>query len=559
MAAAAPPTSHGHTGAPIRDVLHEANFNSVLRARGGDGFYVDNVKLPESELYLDQTSPNVTRRATLWRARMAAKTLPKLRVAGSLSLLAGGFGLGWEIGGLVDKYLHLSGDIGGREPTTMETLTWQYVSDATAIGALSSTGPGWIMQTSSYNEFCAPSNCIDDRDGFILRPSWLRTQAQALPIGSAIDVAPAQCGMSQPFHSGGPCKGWFVPEATMEATVIPDAWTDFTGQSVQLTTAPPIETGDTIAPAAAADAVDEDATHATEDFINFILDPGFVTELEMPQCVGSLVALCISQLEDDGHTGTITVTVADFNGADTSKPATAVLTQSVPAFTTLPFDAPLTLHRNPDAEEMPYLIPEPAPGPAGETFEQYLDRLTDLGFVGSYSSTVVTPDSPFADPQRGPDDVVATTPAPGTRVAPDAPVAVKLNPPAEDWPEPGEGGGGGGCNCPTNAVDFGPITEINYGDSFPFGVFVWAADILGVFNVSADAPSWSFDLSDGGVGVDGLAFDIDLEVFDTYMGWIRTLMSWLLWIGALWWFGTRLLGFKNASDPSEAADEADII
>jgi hypothetical protein len=43
---------------------------------------------------------------------------------------------------------------------------------------------------------------------------------------------------------------------------------------------------------------------------------------------------------------------------------------------------------------------------------------------------------------------------------------------------------------------------------------------------------------------------------DDYTSIIRTLISWVLWIGAVYWLAVNLLGFRGGGDPSQAADEA---
>ena len=51
-------------------------------------------------------------------------------------------------------------------------------------------------------------------------------------------------------------------------------------------------------------------------------------------------------------------------------------------------------------------------------------------------------------------------------------------------------------------------------------------------------------------------YAVDLEVLDPYMAIIRTILTWCIWIGGLWWFGSRLLGFRETGDPGQAVDDA---
>jgi hypothetical protein len=50
-----------------------------------------------------------------------------------------------------------------------------------------------------------------------------------------------------------------------------------------------------------------------------------------------------------------------------------------------------------------------------------------------------------------------------------------------------------------------------------------------------------------------------LEPFNDYMALIRTMISWALWIGAVWFIGTRMLGFTAGGDLSEAADDGSVL
>jgi hypothetical protein len=115
----------------------------------------------------------------------------------------------------------------------------------------------------------------------------------------------------------------------------------------------------------------------------------------------------------------------------------------------------------------------------------------------------------------------------------------------------GGGGGADSCNCVVPAVNFAPLTSLPCSESFPCGVFTWLATTLSIFNVGADAPIIAPHVP----AVD-LAYTVDLEPFSPYMAMIRTLVSWVLWIGAIWYVGTRLLGFTAGGDVSEAADDA---
>lgn len=129
------------------------------------------------------------------------------------------------------------------------------------------------------------------------------------------------------------------------------------------------------------------------------------------------------------------------------------------------------------------------------------------------------------------------------------------NPPAAPAPPPGTSG----CNTPNIPnLNFDPLTSIDFGNQFPFGVFGWITTVFGWFNVSATAPSWDFDMSGLSDFVPGFSahYSGDLSAFDPYMAAIRTIISFALWIGVVYYAGVAMLGFRSGGDLSESADDA---
>lgn len=128
------------------------------------------------------------------------------------------------------------------------------------------------------------------------------------------------------------------------------------------------------------------------------------------------------------------------------------------------------------------------------------------------------------------------------------------NPPGAPTPPPGSGG----CNLPNiPSVDLSPLTGMTFGSKFPFGVFGWASTVIGYFNVSAVTPEMNFDMSGLSSFVPGFSahYDVKLDQFDGYMTTIRALISFALWVGAIWYIGVTLLGFRGGGDMSDAADD----
>lgn len=520
---------------------------------------MDSVQIPESELFTDQTAPKKAVRKGLWRARMASGALPRLSTMSVMSLGPLAFAAGWKIGRTLDtKVLGLScaiEDCGDNAhvagPVALEGVQWTYQTNS-----LAETGPFWLAGIYAGGQFgqnligCtavtaeAPCN-----DGY---RTTMYTKLQSLP-GT----------MHQHVPTGRYYKT--ISAAAMEAAMTPEAFHTYTpADDASITNTTTGHATAHNAPAAEA-ALDAEPSHLPEEWINFRLDPEYAPDpfsFDMPQCVGSLVALCISDLDEAGHTGTLVITVADFNGADTSKPATSVLTQSEPAYTTVPFTTTITIHGNPDAEDMPLLVPEPAPGPAGETFEEYITRLGLLGWTGSATSTVL--ESNLADPERGPEDVVTTSPAPGTRIPPNTPVTVRLNPP--DWPAPGDPGDeDADCPCPIHSLDFSALQVDEVCAKFPFGVFCWIEDQISLlFGSAAEAPHFEFQVGEiatelATIPADSLNFSIDLDdapaPVDTLISAVRVVLSFVVWLVGLWFMGRRMLQRNDTLDGAGVSED----
>jgi hypothetical protein len=230
----------------------------------------------------------------------------------------------------------------------------------------------------------------------------------------------------------------------------------------------------------------------------------------------------------------------------------------------------------------PFILPQPQPD---ETYTQYAARLRERGWLGTLTATeevtlesTASPGSAYQlAPLRAPTvitisgltPVLIFDPADGTHPDPEWPdnpphvptaqtaISIDFKPPTSVFP-PG-GGSGGGCDCTVAALDFTPLSDITTGDSFPFGFIGFAGDVIGHFDVTPETPEFDFVINGGEIGGHAISgggdYNVSLDVMDTYMGWIRTLLSVILWIGAAYLLATRLLGFGAGGDPGEAADE----
>lgn len=211
-----------------------------------------------------------------------------------------------------------------------------------------------------------------------------------------------------------------------------------------------------------------------------------------------------------------------------------------------------------------------------ETYSDYLDRLRAAGWLGTATSTEAT--EAQALPEMGPEGVARVSIGANTYVPGHWPgtlphwnvntnLNVLFNP--ADTPEAPGGGEvppdsgddvpvsvppgdptGAVCDCPP--IDFSPITDADVGDKFPFAIIGWVSGWVGALVGDPTAPE--FDFSNPAWG--STHYDVNLNVMDDYAATIRTLIAWAMWIGAIWWFGSRLLGFNATGDPGEAVDDA---
>jgi len=235
-----------------------------------------------------------------------------------------------------------------------------------------------------------------------------------------------------------------------------------------------------------------------------------------------------------------------------------------------------------DPETGNMTLPAPA---TDETYASYVSRLRALGFLGAISKRVWSEEE--AVPELEPDAVtrvklsapagsgaiydVLTWPTTSPTVSVSLAITLWVNPGPESggggsFPEddatqpplpPGDPTGGLCPNCPP--IDFSPLTDADLGSKFPFGVLPWLSGWLGALTTTPDAPVFSFDFSAVGTPVgtyDLGTYEVDLDVLDVYMTTIRTILAWVVWIGAVWWFGAHLLGLRATGDPGAAVDEA---
>lgn len=205
---------------------------------------------------------------------------------------------------------------------------------------------------------------------------------------------------------------------------------------------------------------------------------------------------------------------------------------------------------NPGVDSSDQCLSVCAPMQVAEAGQVTRVGLSDATLVNVYNRTTGAwepwPDSPpVIDPTTTPQIVVVR--APPTWTPPTSP--------SEPPGQPGESTCGKLPVIPP--IDLSPLTNLNFGNAFPFGVFAWMTTVYGYFNVTPVTPDFNIDLSGLSSFVPGFSAHYvgSLTFFDTYMGTIRTLISFALWVGAIWYIGVTLLGFRGGGDVSDAADE----
>jgi hypothetical protein len=283
----------------------------------------------------------------------------------------------------------------------------------------------------------------------------------------------------------------------------------------------------------------------------------------VPGCEGMTVDECEALLntltiKHGWSAPAFTEITAPVTAANPVYPAGAVISTSPGGGATVSTSTDFDITVNPST--LPVIIPFPLPW---ETGTQYAGRLTRLGVPSSITIETLTATPLTVGP--GEVDPSGITPQTGTTVDPTTttvtvPVGNSAAPyPPGDPTAPPIGGGlpSSGCNCP--GLDLTPLTSLSVGGKFPFGIFAYAAAMIGQFDVTAHAPDFNIATA-APSGYTVSHYDVNLGDptrmgwLDTYMGYWRTLLSIVLWVGAIWLVGSRFLGIETG-DPGGATDE----
>lgn len=551
----------GYTGLPSTVIANPANWGGTYNLATG----------------VTTFTPTASEGAVVARAMTASGLLT------TAGLAAGALGAGVLIGSGIDRWFHIScrisstcapGDLLGSHNATFYDVRYYSGSGTlTGVGVGVPTGAaagyyvGFNANQISWVDWicCSVSNGIfgwPDADTIGVYSG----QALSQDLEDAADNWIAEAGTgTKVIYSD--YMGVRVTQAEMEDLIEVDtAPVPYTSQPVGVNVTIPTDPGTGSSEATAIRAALLSGDDETDVAIAMLVDPDYEgldsATFEMPDCEGLTAAACLALLEAEGWVGSSSSNDLGIDDAVLALGGGLVTTTNPAAGVgAIAPDADIELNLNPDP--MPLELVAQL---ANETGSAYLTR---IGFEGDV--TYVTLPVETSDPARGPDSPVrvqAPAPAGGTRS-----IAVPLpglDPPAQRVPnDPGTeitvylnspdmppvDGGGGGCEPWMSAEpDFTPITGLELGDKFPFGIFVWADELLDAFTTSAVAPGWDHPMPSAGTHPVA-DYSWDLSFFDDYMNIWRQLLSFCLWIGAIWYIGTSLLGVRGAGDPGEAIDD----
>jgi hypothetical protein len=118
----------------------------------------------------------------------------------------------------------------------------------------------------------------------------------------------------------------------------------------------------------------------------------------------------------------------------------------------------------------------------------------------------------------------------------------------------------GSCTCPP--IDFSPLQGLSLGSKFPFGAFTYVTTMLSDFDVSATAPSFDVNVTQSGTAAHHIVapghFSGTLSFLDPYMVWMRGIETFVLWLGAVWFVGAKILGFGAAGDLGDVEETTSV-
>lgn len=228
-----------------------------------------------------------------------------------------------------------------------------------------------------------------------------------------------------------------------------------------------------------------------------------IPDFNMPDCRGLSTSACTAAVVAAGGASvSYSSTTLSFSGADVTKPAGSIVTQSPAPGSGMTNGAVVTITVNPANVDMPFNVPKPY---TYETYGDYITRLQAGGWVGT--ATEIDLSDPQTDASVGPNGVPrlvlqlngtgspqilqtgnwpTTTPKAKRGVSinvyknPSSAPYVPPDPTDPPNPDPGQIPGTNPTpeECSTCAIDWTPIESINYGGKFPFGFVTWIGNFF---------------------------------------------------------------------------------
>jgi hypothetical protein len=409
-----------------------------------------------------------------WGQRIG-RFLPALRVVSVIGLGYTAFDLGWRFSTGQSFWSEIFGDSASKRYDNgsgpfpqMSLVAWDYKASGVGNGF---TAPGWYgrFQVTSNTSYCL---------------GWAGTASYIVPTGTSLSQNGSDCGLrryysawkliqdnsssvtamgtltshSSPcpiFYSGGGtagatgCQVLYRSETDMESavrTTFPVLYTNQTAPGGTTNTGAYTRPGDqgnssdvtasngVLAPGTLWSSLTPQQKAAITALMHAI-NPNWAPiadQQTMPSCLGLSQSACNDALDNIAATGTRTYTVAGTNDADLSKPAGAVITQPIAPSTSFTRTTNLTFTKNPDPLPIVWSAPS-----WDETYDQYVTRLRNLGWLGQATEVDLGADNGEGDFITG--GVPCTSVPTGSRLDANAGVTLYKNPSSFSGLDPSSG------------------------------------------------------------------------------------------------------------------------
>lgn len=354
---------------------------------------------------------------------------PRIGKVGQLVLAEAAFRAGWVIGdGLNRKVLHLTVPGAGPAPVGVQrralTFSQQNPMSNYTPGPAPQPGAGyWFSVNSTTYSFPAAGRA----DRWFNPPRPCDFAGVAGPGQLLTIYKSGSCG-GDGFNNLANENQYWVPEADLYAGQTVE---DYDGTQPYNYATPGSQLGPEPTDASVRDIALAELQSDRYPILNQWYDHHLggassdptapATLISVPNCAGMTYVACQDAIRGAGFTAATRREYADFEGADLSKPAGAVIDTAPAAGAEAEAGAIITVRTNPTGNAMPIAVPAVAPAP-GEGAEIYVERLREKGVR---DIRIVVPEAD--DPLFSSGAAVRASPQPGTRIRPDSEVEVTAN------------------------------------------------------------------------------------------------------------------------------------